>query len=200
MLLQLIVFSNVLCLHDKHLHVSSYQGYQVHRCQATTQEHLQLLDHLGLDEGVELWTEPSLVRDVDVMTVAGEEVRVMEMMRDNDIHCSTYINDVQALIDEDDANNKLMREHSSQDEFNLTIYHDYPEVDQNIILKVMNSHLQTMAHLDDLASQYDFIETEVIGQSWEGRDLKIIKICKDGCGNKPAIWIDGGRHQQDYNL
>ena len=55
----------------------------------------------------------------------------MEMMRDNDIHCSTYINDVQALIDEDDANNKLMREHSSQDEFNLTIYHDYPEVAQN---------------------------------------------------------------------
>ena len=49
-----------------------------------------------------------------------------------------------------------------------------------------------MAHLDDLAAQYDFVETEVIGQSWEGRDLKIIKICKDGCGNKPAIWIDGG--------
>ena len=49
-----------------------------------------------------------------------------------------------------------------------------------------------MAHLDDVAAQYDFVETEVIGQSWEGRDLKIIKICKDGCGNKPAIWIDGG--------
>jgi carboxypeptidase A2 len=32
----------------------------------------------------------------------------------------------------------------------------------------------------------------VIGQSWEGRDLKILKICRGGCGNKPAIWIDGG--------
>ena len=52
--------------------------------------------------------------------------------------------------------------------------------------------LQTMEHLDDLANQYDFIETEVIGQSWEGRDLKIVKICKGGCGKKPAIWIDGG--------
>ena len=49
-----------------------------------------------------------------------------------------------------------------------------------------------MEHLDDLANQYDFIETEVIGQSWEGRDLKIVKICKGGCGKKPAIWIDGG--------
>ena len=33
---------------------------------------------------------------------------------------------------------------------------------------------------------------KVIGQSWEGRDLKIVKICRGGCGNKPAIWIDGG--------
>ena len=46
--------------------------------------------------------------------------------------------------------------------------------------------------MDDLAAQYDFVETEVIGQSWEYRDLKIIKICKGGCGNKPAIWLDGG--------
>ena len=49
-----------------------------------------------------------------------------------------------------------------------------------------------MAYLDDVAARYDFVETEVIGQSWEGRELKIIKICKDGCGKKPAIWIDGG--------
>ena len=35
-----------------------------------------------------------------------------------------------------------------------------------------------MEHLDEVASQYDFVETEVIGQSWEGRDLKIVKICR----------------------
>ena len=49
-----------------------------------------------------------------------------------------------------------------------------------------------MDHLDAIATQYDFVETEVIGQSWEGRDLKILKICQGGCGKKPAIWIDGG--------
>ena len=50
--------------------------------------------------------------------------------------------------------------------------------------------------MDDLADQYDFVETEVIGQSWEYRDLKIIKICKGGCGNKPAIWLDGGKNSK----
>ena len=46
--------------------------------------------------------------------------------------------------------------------------------------------------MDELAAKYDFVETEVIGQSYEGRDMKILKICKGGCGNKPAIWLDGG--------
>ena len=51
-----------------------------------------------------------------------------------------------------------------------------------------------MAHLDELAAQHDWVETEVIGQSWEGRDLKIVKICAGGCGRRPAVWIDGGNH------
>jgi len=101
---------------------------------------------------------------------------------DNDILCNTYINDLGTLLLEEEKNNKKLRQ-SSSEEFNLTIYHDYYEI---------------MAHLDDIASQYDFIETEIIGQSWEGRDLKILKICKDGCGNKPAIWIDGGIHAREW--
>ena len=48
--------------------------------------------------------------------------------------------------------------------------------------------------MDELADQYDFAETEIIGKSYEGRDLKIIKLCKGGCGNKPAIWLDGGKY------
>lgn len=46
--------------------------------------------------------------------------------------------------------------------------------------------------MDDIAAMYDFVETEVIGYSFEGRKMQVIKICKDGCGIKPAIWIDGG--------
>ena len=38
------------------------------------------------------------------------------------------------------------------------------------------------------------ITTETIGQSYEGRNLRIAKICRDGCGNKPAMYIQGGIH------
>ena len=46
--------------------------------------------------------------------------------------------------------------------------------------------------MDDVTASYDYAETEVIGYSFEGRKMQVIKICKGECGNKPAIWIDGG--------
>ena len=28
--------------------------------------------------------------------------------------------------------------------------------------------------------------------------MKVLKICKDACGHKPAIWIDGGIHAREW--
>ena len=39
------------------------------------------------------------------------------------------------------------------------------------------------------------VSTEVIGQSYEGRDMRVIKICGGGggeCGRKPGMYIEGG--------
>ena len=50
------------------------------------------------------------------------------------------------------------------------------------------------SYFDFLARNYSFLTTEVIGKSYEGRDMKVVKVCKEGCGNKKAVWIDGGAH------
>ena len=39
---------------------------------------------------------------------------------------------------------------------------------------------------------------ESIGQSYEGRDMRVLKVCRGGCGNKPAMWIDGGIHAREW--
>ena len=54
--------------------------------------------------------------------------------------------------------------------------------------------LQISLWLDEVAASSEFAETEVIGKSYEGRDMKIIKICQGGCGHKPAVWLDGGKN------
>lgn len=44
----------------------------------------------------------------------------------------------------------------------------------------------------------DIASVESIGQSYEGRDMKIIKISTGGNGAKPAIFIDGGIHAREW--
>lgn len=47
--------------------------------------------------------------------------------------------------------------------------------------------------MKELEKMFDYAETEVIGKSYEGRDMTVMKLCKTGsCGSKPAVWIDGG--------
>ena len=58
-------------LHDSHLLVSSFSGYQVHRCHPESEEQLEVLDQLGQEEQYELWTDPSLVRSVKSQSQPG---------------------------------------------------------------------------------------------------------------------------------
>jgi murein tripeptide amidase MpaA len=52
------------------------------------------------------------------------------------------------------------------------------------------------SYIKYLATTYpDICQTEVIGNSSEGRDLKLLKVSTGGDGNKPAIWIDGGEYK-----
>ena len=56
-------------------------------------------------------------------------------------------------------------------------------------------HFET--YLNYLENTYDFVELELIGQTYEKRPLKVLKVCKNGCG-KPALWIDGGIHAREW--
>jgi len=37
-----------------------------------------------------------------------------------------------------------------------------------------------------------------IGQTFEGQGMIVMKVCKGGCGNKPAMWIDSGIHAREW--
>ena len=54
--------------------------------------------------------------------------------------------------------------------------------------------MQISDWMNEIAANCDYAETEVIGQSFEGQDLTVMKLCKGGCGSKPAVWLDGGTY------
>ena len=56
------------------------------------------------------------------------------------------------------------------------------------------------SYWDYLEATYDWVSTETIGQSYEGQDMRLLKVCRDaaGCGSKPAMWFDGGIHANEW--
>merc|ERR1712226_641931 len=56
------------------------------------------------------------------------------------------------------------------------------------------------AYMDYLVETYpDLVSIDEIGTSYEGRKMRVLKICKGGtCGQKPAMWIDGGIHAREW--
>ena len=43
-----------------------------------------------------------------------------------------------------------------------------------------------------------YVSWESMGTSFEGREIRVVKICKGGCGNKPAMYIQGGTHAREW--
>ena len=54
------------------------------------------------------------------------------------------------------------------------------------------------SYLDYLENKYDYVNTEVIGNSYEGWDMRVLKVCRGGCGQMPAVWVDGGIHAREW--
>ena len=57
---------------------------------------------------------------------------------------------------------------------------------------------QLNAYIDDLATQFDFVNTVSIGKSHEGRDMRVIQIAKAGPG-APNVWIEAGIHARCHS-
>merc|ERR1712168_1184381 len=48
---------------------------------------------------------------------------------------------------------------------------------------------EIMAYMDQLEESYNFVSSEEYGRSYEDRPLRVLKVCKDGCGEKPIFFI-----------
>jgi len=60
-----------------------------------------------------------------------------------------------------------------------------------------HSYDQITGYIDEVAATYDFASAEVIGQSVEGRDLKVLKMERAGPGAK-NVWIDANIHAREW--
>jgi len=62
-----------------------------------------------------------------------------------------------------------------------------------------NRHGEINAYIDQLAKDHsNIVSVETICQSYEGRDLKVIKVSTNPNANKPVIFVDAGIHAREW--
>jgi len=162
--------------------VENFHGHQVLRAQVDTKEQADAL--VAIRESYDFWTEIGIGRNVDIMASPEQLPALTKSLDMASIKHDVMIHDVQKLIEltkmKPVSEEQRVEQGHSMD---WTEYHPIEDIH---------------SYLTYLETTYDFVTLETIGQSYEGSDMIIAKVCKGGCGNKPAMWIDGGIHAREW--
>jgi len=173
--LVIAAFAAVLAKEDFH-------GHQVIRAQVDTTDQAEAL--LSLRSSYDFWSEIGVGRTVDIRVSPDQVGPLTNVLELADMAHSVMVHDVQSLVDMTkmvpvSKETRVKQGHS----MDWTQYHPIED---------MHSYL---TYLQDT---YDFVTLESIGKSYEGSDMIIAKVCKGGCGSKPAMWVDGGIHAREW--
>jgi len=174
----LLVISAIVAANGK----ENFTGHQVFRAIVDTKEQADTL--AAIQSNYDFWTEVGVGRTVDIRVSPSQVDELMEVLNRASIKSSVMIHDVESLLDITkmvpvSEEQKVKQGHS----MDWTSYHPLEDM---------------YSYLNYLRDTYDFVTLETIGQSYAGTDMTIAKVCRGGCGNKPAMWIDGGIHAREW--
>jgi len=164
----------------------NYRGYRVYRAQPDKEYHLEFLQQLQENKNFtyDFWTEVrGTGQTVDIMVSPSTANTLETELAGRDIRFEVMIPDVQKLMVMEAAVAEHRAAPNPHHSMTWDAYHP---------LKDMYSYL------DYLEKHYDYVTTEVIGKSFKGRKMRLAKVCRGGCGHKPAVWIDGGMHAREW--
>jgi len=143
---------------------------------------VELLHQLDTSGQFDFWTKARIGGAVDVMAGPGEVAALRDWVEQHDLQASTMISDIEPLIQQQQLGGRNTSVGAGH-QMDWTSYHSLDEI---------------YGWMDYLESTYDFCQTESIGQTFEGQEMVVMKVCKGGCGNKPAMWIDSGIHAREW--
>ncbi|XP_021961619.1 carboxypeptidase B [Folsomia candida] len=159
----------------------SFDGYQVIRAQARTLEQGMSLINLQRDHpSLDFWKEPSLTDDTDFMVPSDKILEISQYLSLHNVEFYPLIKDVGQLIASQYDGYQMT---GVREPISWTKYHN---------LATMYEWFQ------NLTEAHSFVHVYTIGQSTEGRDIKVVRLSKDPSANKPAMFIDSAIHAREW--
>ncbi|XP_041817150.1 carboxypeptidase B [Chelmon rostratus] len=163
--------------------LADFEGEKVFRLKPVLDEHVTIIKQLARSIEVDFWRpdSPELVTidiDVDIRVPAIYLDMVYTILQQNDIEHEVLIEDVQAAVHAQVDNKPSPRAHS---------YTKYNTWD------VIQSWISSIS-----SSNPSLISRQVIGNTYEGRPMTILKLGQKSSANKPAIFLDCGIHAREW--
>ncbi|XP_043285895.1 zinc carboxypeptidase-like [Venturia canescens] len=157
----------------------SYENYRVFRVTPTSDEQTSFLHYLSENSHeYNFWNGPSQTNVPADLMVAPDGIEDFEnLMNAADLPYSTYIENVQRLIDTE--NPPLWKASSG---FDWTSYHTLEEI---------NAYLHKVAE-----DHPDKVEVVYAGKTYEKRDIVGVKVSFKQ--NNPGVFIEGGIHAREW--
>jgi len=159
-----------------------FDGYKVFRIIPKNEDEAKVVQELE-NQGLPFWSGPNPVgRASDIMFPPHMQGDIIEGLQNSGIDIKEFISDVEKLVVEQDAG--IQDDVSARVDFNFGQYHTLASA---------------YSFLDQIAAEHSSIaRTSSIGNSFEGRELKMLTISKGGGGTKPAIWFDANIHAREW--
>jgi len=162
---------------------SEYTGDSVYQLTVETEQQFQYLRTLQ-EQGFDFWTRVHF-GNVDVRINAKDWTSVKQGLQDLNIEFTTMILDLDSLLEE--SRSWMSNGNKSRTaDYSLNWFEEY------------HSTEEIQGYMQYLENNYNYTSIKSIGKSYQQRDMQVLQVCKGGCGNKPALWIDGGMHAREW--
>ncbi|XP_077995892.1 carboxypeptidase B-like [Glandiceps talaboti] len=154
-----------------------YDGYKVLRVEVSSEEDFTIMKGLQEMSELDFWRFPQ-----DVMVPPAMLQYVKHVFDNNNVVYSDMIEDVQQLIDYQTSDQT--QPGIQLERYDFTRYYDLAEIDEWVKL---------------MAETYpDLVSDFVVGTSYEGREMRALKVGTTGGTTKQIIWFHGGIHAREW--
>ncbi|XP_076014511.1 carboxypeptidase B [Genypterus blacodes] len=162
--------------------ITRFEGEKVFRLKPVLDEHVTLIKELADSVEVDFWSpeSPRMVTidiDVDIRVPAAYLDLFYTLLQQNNMEHEVLYEDLQAAV-EAEAGGREPRAHS------YTRYNSWDKV-QSWITSISSSYPS-------------LISKQVIGNTYEGRPMTLLKLGKKSSSTKPAIFMDCGIHAREW--
>jgi len=163
------------------LDVQNYDGFKVFSVAAVNNEQFHVLRRLEMTGEYDFWSTPRLNGFTDIMVTPDQISFVQNLLTLHGMYSTVKIANVGKLVEEEKVAN--LKGLGLGTRLSFTAYNRWAAIEP---------------FLDELAAlKPNLASVESIGQTSEGRTIKLLKVSTGGTGKK-AIFVDGVHHAREW--